>query len=170
MHGTKTPLDGPRVCALSAALAAAVVIGLSWTLPEPTWQSAFEQLRRKPCLGLSDQCSTPRAIFDPPTVDGGSFVTPTPPRNRAYHPIFTPPPRYPRDQLRALVEGTVILRITITPEGQLQSVAIVATSGSAGLDEAARRHVTDTWQLAPEIRDGHAVKTIIDVPIRYSLN
>ena len=67
-------------------------------------------------------------------------------------------PRYPREEARAGVQGTVLLRILVGVDGRPLEVSIDRSSGNRSLDRTAREHVLKTWLFKPAMRDGHAVQ------------
>lgn len=123
----------------------------------------------------------------PPVVDGGSIAfEPAPPAaasgdiappgadtgpvtgmRLAYASASAPP--YPRSELLAGHQGTVVLRVLVGVDGHPLEVEIESGSGYRRLDEAARRHVLRNWSFQPAMRDGRAVQAIGLVPIEFSL-
>jgi protein TonB len=81
-----------------------------------------------------------------------------------------PPPPYPRADLRAGNEGTVVLEVVVGVDGRPLQVAVAESSGHRGLDAAARRHVLAQWLFRPAMRDGRAVEAIGLVPVAFSLH
>ncbi|HEY3521418.1 MAG TPA: energy transducer TonB [Rhodanobacteraceae bacterium] len=81
----------------------------------------------------------------------------------------TPPP-YPVAELRAGVQGTVLLRVLVDESGKPVQVAIVKSSGSHALDQAARNHVLAAWRFHPAQRDGHAIQAWAQVPVEFELS
>src|SRR5699024_5493814 len=74
------------------------------------------------------------------------------------------PPTYPRSALRRREEGTVKLKILVTPQGTAGKVEVVSSSGSKALDRAAVETVKK-WHFKPAKRGstpiaGYALQTI----------
>lgn len=80
------------------------------------------------------------------------------------------PPAYPIQALRTGVEGTVLLKVLVDPNGKPVQVLIEHSSGSRMLDDAARRHVLAAWRFHPATRDGHAIEAWAVVPVRFNLD
>lgn len=80
-----------------------------------------------------------------------------------------PSPPYPRDALRAGLQGTVLLQVLVDVDGRPLQVEIRGSSGHRALDEAARRFVLKRWRFRPAMRDGSAVQAIGIVPIDFNL-
>lgn len=80
------------------------------------------------------------------------------------------PPAYPIPALRAGIQGTVMLKVLVDPNGKPLQVAIERSSGSRLLDDAARKHVLAAWRFHPAMRDGHAIEAWALVPVRFDLN
>ncbi len=81
-----------------------------------------------------------------------------------------PPPPYPRDALRAGLQGTVMLQVLVDVDGHPLEVEVQRSSGHRMLDAAARKHVLRYWTFRPAMVDGRAVQAVGIVPIAYSLD
>lgn len=88
----------------------------------------------------------------------------SPPRPAGGNPV----PAYPRSAQRAGVEGTVLVRVTVRPDGTAGTAEVAASSGDAALDAAARTAVAG-WRFVPAMRGGVPVPAVIDVPVRFQL-
>lgn len=80
------------------------------------------------------------------------------------------PPRYPTQAMAAGIEGTVLLKVLVDPNGKPVEVMIEHSSGSRLLDEAALRHVLAAWRFHPATHDGHAITAWALVPVRFNLD
>jgi protein TonB len=83
--------------------------------------------------------------------------------------IKGPKPVYPIEARRQGLEGKVLLRVTVAPDGRTTSVTVVESSGHAVLDRAARDGVAK-WRFAPARRATGTIASVIDVPIEFKLN
>lgn len=81
-----------------------------------------------------------------------------------------PHPAYPREALRAGLEGTVVLQVTVDTLGNPVSVEIVSGSGHRVLDRAAREQVLRHWRFVPAMRDGRPVPAIGRIPVVFTLD
>lgn len=88
---------------------------------------------------------------------GGSGPV-TPPTHLGSH-LGNPKPPYPQLSLENGEEGSVGLRVVVTPEGRAASVSVVKGSGFKRLDNAARNAVAK-YRFTPAKRGG--------VPIQYT--
>ena len=79
------------------------------------------------------------------------------------------PPTYPQGAIIRRFEGTVVLRLEITPEGRVGGLEVVSSSGHAILDAAAARAIR-AWRFAPATRAGRAVAVTVRLPVRFSLD
>lgn len=79
------------------------------------------------------------------------------------------PPAYPRRALEAGIEGTVLVRVTISAEGNIMAVLVHQSSGNASLDAAALKAVR-SWAFMPAQRDGKAIASIVQLPVRFNLS
>lgn len=101
-------------------------------------------------------------FFDP-LVWGGIRVAPADQQKRLVTAIS---PEYPDVARWAGIEGEVILRIFISPEGRVR--AIVPLSGPPVLARAAVRAVEE-WRYAPAVVDGHPVDVVSSVTLAFRL-
>ena len=83
--------------------------------------------------------------------------------------LSNPAPAYPDVARRLRQEGTVQLRVLVSPSGSASAVSIASSSGVASLDQAALRAVR-RWRFKPAQRDGLAVAATVQVPIRFELH
>jgi periplasmic protein TonB len=82
--------------------------------------------------------------------------------------LRNPPPPYPPLSRRMGEEGTVILRVSVTPQGTADSVEIRTSSGSSRLDESAQKTVRN-WKFIPAKRGDAAIQSWVLVPIIFKL-
>lgn len=82
--------------------------------------------------------------------------------------LRNPAPPYPPLSRRMGEEGKVILRVSVTPQGNADSVEVRTSSGSSRLDDAARKTVFN-WKFIPAKRGDTAVHSWVLVPIIFKL-
>lgn len=82
--------------------------------------------------------------------------------------LRNPAPPYPSLARRAGEQGTVVLRVSVTPQGTADSVDIKTSSGSVRLDESAQKTVRN-WKFIPAKRGETAVQSWVLVPIVFKL-
>ena len=83
-------------------------------------------------------------------------------------PIYKPNPVYTPEAKAAKIQGTVILRVTIEPDGKVGDVKIIQ-----GLDKGLDQEAADTvktWKFKPATKAGKpiAVKTAIEINFRLN--
>lgn len=78
-------------------------------------------------------------------------------------------PPYPSLSRKRGEEGTVHLRVTVSPNGRPSAVTVVKSSGYSRLDNAATSHVQQ-WRFSPAQKNGRAVSGTVIVPISFRLN
>jgi TonB family protein len=78
-------------------------------------------------------------------------------------------PMYPARARESGLEGSLILRVRIEPDGSISDVTLRVSSGYAPFDEAAERAVKK-WRFRPVIRNGAAVSKIHDIRVKFKLN
>ncbi|MGE7137872.1 energy transducer TonB [Luteibacter sp. NPDC031894] len=81
-------------------------------------------------------------------------------------PVYMPSPRYPMAALRAQREGRVVLSVTVTPDGDVTSVAVGRSSGDESLDRAAEEAVRG-WRFAAA--DDRPERYTADLPVNFQL-
>jgi protein TonB len=82
--------------------------------------------------------------------------------------ISATPPKYPLEARRAHEEGTVVLKLVLSTEGQVSDIAVARSSGSDRLDQAALSAVRK-WRWRPMLRSGQAVMVQGNVTIPFVL-
>ncbi|MCP1469977.1 protein TonB [Sphingobium sp. OAS761] len=117
-------------------------------------------------------------------VPGGDIkpfppVPPPPPLPPVREPVLTEPsidpramggfqPDYPGTMIRQGTEGTVTVRVTISPEGRVTDIVkISATDESFWL--ATQRHALRKWRFRPATRDGVPVGSTKTLTVRFTL-
>jgi protein TonB len=78
-----------------------------------------------------------------------------------------PEPPYPMAARRLGLQGTVVLRVVVAPDGSPVSVAVLQSSGHAVLDASAADTVRGKWRFVPARRNGVPVEDTVQVPIRF---
>ena len=92
---------------------------------------------------------------------------PTMPRFDADY-LNNPAPSYPPLSRRMREQGTVYVRVFVSPEGLPDQVELKHSSGSLRLDEAALS-VVRKWRFVPAKRGSQCVAAWVVVPIAFSL-
>ena len=109
----------------------------------------------------------PIAPVEPPPAP----LPPPPPVAATEPPVpipgQTPPPDYPRGALRRGIEGTVMVRVDVGPDGVPTSVGISRSSRSRELDRAAIEAV-QRWRFRPAMADGRPTVGSVVVPIEFN--
>lgn len=80
-----------------------------------------------------------------------------------------PKPRYPPIARRRGQEGSVLLSVLVDASGKPMAIDIESSSGAEALDKAAVEAV-ERWQFEPGVREGEAVSSRVEVPIRFELD
>lgn len=78
------------------------------------------------------------------------------------------PPNYPQSAISRGWEGTVLLRVHLSPDGSVTKVEVIDSSGFAVLDGAAVNAVK-TWAATPATCGGKPVATTIRLPVKFRL-
>lgn len=78
------------------------------------------------------------------------------------------PPAYPNIARRRGQEGLVLLRVEVSPGGNVAAVQVAASSGHPILDRAAVNAVED-WRFQPAQRGGQNIAATLEIPVRFRL-
>ena len=108
-----------------------------------------------------------QSVVDTGDITGPALGGPLPSATLEY--VRAPSPRYPINELRNGVQGTVMLRVLVDVDGSPVSVTVESSSGNRNLDKAALQHVLKTWRFKPAMQNGQAVQAYGLVPIAFSL-
>ena len=111
-------------------------------------------------------------VIEQSMVDTGAITSPAlggPLPSATLEYVRATSPRYPINELRNGVQGTVLLRVLVDVDGAPVSVTVESSSGNRNLDKAALQHVLKTWRFKPAMQDGQAVQAYGLVPIAFSL-
>lgn len=114
-------------------------------------------------------------IVDIPAIDSGEvggtsgqgMTGPLPSATLEY--VRATSPRYPINELKSGIEGTVVLRVLVDVDGTPAAVTVETSSGNRNLDRAALQHVLKTWRFKPAMQNGQVVQAYGLVPIAFSL-
>ena len=79
-----------------------------------------------------------------------------------------PSPVYPRVSQRRGEQGRVVLRVLISPLGQVANVSVRTSSGHPRLDEAAVEAMRQA-RFRPYTENGIAYKALVDIPFDFVL-
>jgi len=99
----------------------------------------------------------------PPTQPGPPNITAT--GIASTHTI----PEYPALARRLNEQGSVMLRLTISPEGAVLAANVLRSSGFDDLDQTAVNWVLAHWKYHPAIQNGIAVTGTADATVKFDL-
>lgn len=91
-----------------------------------------------------------------------------PPRFSADY-LRNPKPAYPGLSRRLHEEGTVVLRVYVSPQGSPERVELNKSSGYARLDESALETIKQHWKFVPARQGDTPVGGWVLVPIAFTL-
>lgn len=80
--------------------------------------------------------------------------------------VDTPPPDYPTEIGCDQIGGKVVLQLTVGAEGKPTRVAVLTSSNTPALDDAAIKGV-QRWRFEAATRNGKPVATDIQVPVTF---
>jgi protein TonB len=78
------------------------------------------------------------------------------------------PPEYPREALANGITGTVILRVTVSADGEPTKVEVQKSSRDRSLDRAAIE-AAQKWKFNPKEENGKRVEGVVLVPVTFNL-
>ena|SRR5690606_15777833 len=153
----------------------------------PTAEPKSEPLRAEPVLErpklnipqpeimLNDPAPSPTApvavavpaVSAPAAAEPRQTVDAVPRFDADY--LNNPAPSYPRVSRRLREQGTVMLRVYVSPNGAPEVIELKASSGFLRLDESALDAVR-RWKFLPAQSAGRSIGAWVIVPIAFSLN
>ena len=151
----------PTTPALPQTVPAATSQEKSVTTPQPASTASLPHSSAPVAAGTANRSltDTESGRADLPVV-GPSY-------DAAY--LSNPPPPYPAAARRLKLQGTVTVRVMVSPDGRPTSVTLEKGSGVRILDEAALEAVRH-WSFVPARRGDKAIAALVDVPVRFRLN
>lgn len=84
-----------------------------------------------------------------------------------YASRFQPP--YPPASERQQEEGVVTVRVRVGVDGRVLAAEVKTSSGHSRLDESAVGHALRAWRFKPATRDGVAVESWREIPVRFEI-
>ncbi|MFK0090034.1 TonB family protein [Pseudomonas sp. NPDC090755] len=106
-----------------------------------------------------------------PNTSSSPLPTSAPSPVLSLRPSFVsppPPPRYPSQARRRNQQGTVQVEVSLDERGQQLKRTLLRSSGVQSLDQAALEAVAQ-WRFRPEIVNGRAVPSRVQIPIEFAL-
>ncbi|WP_374595186.1 energy transducer TonB [Aquabacterium sp.] len=137
--------------------------------PAAPTESVPEPATPRPAPAPAQDSAVATVRHESPSADPVLSSTPsiTPARFDADY-LHNPKPDYPAFARRMGEMGRVLLRVSVTPQGLPDSVAIASSSGSPRLDDAALQTVK-RWRFVPARQGETAVQSWVTVPITFNL-
>jgi protein TonB len=83
--------------------------------------------------------------------------------------LYNPPPDYPPRARRLGLEGEVLVRTKVLPNGECGELVLGQSSGYALLDQAALEAVR-TWRFRPARRGDEEIVSWVEIPVRFRLD
>lgn len=158
--------------------------------PQPKPKAAKQQPKKKiitskrpdpaPMLAPPEPKPAEKAPEPKPAAEPEPVAPPAPPPP-APAPVEIAPPRFSADYLRnpkpnypglsrrLQEEGTVVLRVYVSPQGAPERVELNKSSGHARLDESALETVKQHWKFVPAKRGNTPIGGWVLVPIAFTL-
>jgi periplasmic protein TonB len=140
------------------------------SLPEPRTVTTPVRQKVEPRPALLSPEFQPAAapVTSPPALDRVASI-PTETTEQITPPTYIPrKPPYPRLAEQRGWEGTVQLKVVISPEGRVSNASIQHSSGYQVLDRSALQHIRNS-RFRPARKNGKAIEMSILLPIVYEL-
>ncbi|MBL1266022.1 energy transducer TonB [Methylomicrobium sp. RS1] len=83
--------------------------------------------------------------------------------------LHNPPPEYPEIAMERGLEGKVLMKVHVLPNGKPDSITVVKSSGQKVLDDAAVKTVR-RWSFVPAKRGDAPIAGWVTVPITFNLS
>lgn len=141
--------------------------------PQPTAVKPMIELPSRSTLVI-DAAPVQSAVavkVDAPPAPKAAPAPPAPvtPPDFSAAQLNNPGPSYPYAARRAREQGTVMLKVLVTPEGRAGDIEINESSGFDRLDQAAIQTVRK-WRFVPAKQAGKPVAAWVLVPVGFQLN
>ena len=78
------------------------------------------------------------------------------------------PPKYPPEEQRRGIQGTIVLIVSIDASGDVLDVEVERSSGNRNLDRAAIT-AAKRWRFNPEVKNGQKVASRVRVPVEFKM-
>lgn len=128
--------------------------------PAPRQEAVRERPTAAPLPEVREEASAPSTTAD---AEDSAVVVEARPLYRR-----NPPPPYPGKARHRRLEGTVILEVRVSSEGNVDDLWIKESSGHRILDQAAMSSVRK-WVFEPARRNGLRIAMTVLVPVRFTL-
>ena len=106
----------------------------------------------------SPTSSAPAGVESAPTIDADYKA--------AY--LNNPKPPYPSVAFQMRIQGTVMLKALVLPDGTCGDVVLARSSGNSLLDESALKTVAQ-WKFTPAKSQGKDISQWVSIPITFSI-
>jgi len=150
------------------------------TTPEPAPKQAIKKITRVQQPRPKRHVPTP-TIEPPPAPKQTTVVAATPSATPSspsativttesceVEYLYNPPPDYPRRARRLRLEGEVLIRTRVLPNGKSDQLKLERSSGHRLLDEAAVKAVRK-WRFRPARRGDEQIISWVEIPVRFRL-
>ena len=77
--------------------------------------------------------------------------------------------KYPQDEFRNRNQGMVFISFEVSEKGEFSNVSVLK-GVSYGLDEEAKRVISEIPQISPAIKNGRPAKMKMTIPVTFKLN
>lgn len=159
------PTKAPTIIPPERVVAQPVVVARVFS-PDPVATEAVADapIEREPSVVEAAEASVD--VTSPPSaVTAQDIIAP---RFDADY-LNNPSPPYPAAARRLRLQGTVVLRVTVSHSGLPLDIRVVQSSGASILDQAAMNVVRE-WTFVPARQGDEKISAAVDVPIRFVLN
>jgi len=129
----------------------------------PTPAHHVPTARQTTPTALDSHVATAESPLPPTSVSASASIS----RDVEY--LYNPPPGYPPRARRMGMEGEVLIRTRVLPNGRCDELELVQSSGYALLDRAAMEAVRK-WRFRPARRGDEQVSSRIEIPVRFRLD
>jgi protein TonB len=127
--------------------------------PAPTHREIPAPAPERPAITTASRAP------DPTAADPAMAVTTL---SRKVEYLYNPPPDYPPRARRLGLEGEVLIRTRVLPNGESGELVLGQSSGYALLDQAALEAVR-TWRFRPARHGDKEIVSWVEIPVRFRL-
>jgi protein TonB len=142
-------------------------------IPTPANTPSKQELKKSSVrdeLATKQATESPKSAPQPTTSSAPAGVESAPTIDADYKAAYlnNPKPPYPSVAFQMRIEGTVMLKALVMPDGTCSQVMLARTSGNSLLDESALKTVAQ-WKFTPAKSQGKDISQWVNIPIVFSI-
>lgn len=138
--------------------------------PAPQAPQKVPKSKEQDELATRQAVETPKSVVAAPAATADSAAAGAPTVDADYKAAYlnNPKPPYPPMAFQLRIEGTVMLKAHVQPDGSCGEVLLARSSGNELLDRSAMNTVVQ-WKFVPAKSQGKDIAQWVSIPITFSI-